>query len=706
MLGSRFLSFVSKPLHPRWLFSTSTSNVANIFSQTYYKYGGLSSSLPRHHLPIRDNINSLYHYDRRNRNHWFSSVQALSSTEQPIRILYASQGGTAQIFAQQLAEGLEEERPNVEVSIQGLHESKSPEGILTPRDALHVFLVSVTGVGEPPDNGRAFYEWIMKEEPADVKQLEYAVFGLGNQKAHPNHYNMIGKGLDRRLEELGASRVMKLGLGDDGDCIEDDFDQWMETFLKLVSGQQQGSGAVEEEEEEESPAEAEVVEYIQVSPQQQEPPRIACPGIATSEDGMRMISKKYPTIQLRPKETDIVRADLFHLQGKSGQFYSDTTAQLDVISNKLLTANAGETGLHEMRVSLQDHHGHKNLSYTTGDHLTVYPRNSDCIVQAYVSVLDVDPHAIIAEEEGQADDSYPHPKGLTVYETLSHCVDLGAMPSPAFARMLLGRKDLEYKNEIANPRRTVIDLLHESGRRLSLEDLLHNLAPMKARYYSIASSSIASPDEIRLAFRPVKYMSSRGILREGVCTSYLSHKGVISTDTCYAGVAAAINPNPTFRLPENPETPILLIAGGCGIAPIRAFVEERVAMNAPKYGPAQVYLGFRNPDDEVYATLIEEAIGKGALTDAKVSYSGGCTENHQYCMNVPDLVRIEADKVWEHLESGGYTYLCGGARTFGAAIEQELLEIIQEYGKTDFEGAQAYIRDLLSTHRLLEDLAD
>ena len=646
---------------------------------------------------------------------FFSSlVKAISNPRQPIRILFASQGGTAQLFAHQLHEALEEQDESRAVTVQGMHESKTPDQLLTPGDSLHVFLVSVAGVGEPPDNGREFYEWIMTEteneklKSTDLSKLEYAVFGLGNENAHPLTYNVIGKTLDQRLEDLGASRIMELGLGDDGDCIEDDFDIWMENLCKVLSGEASAA---------ESTTPAASVEEVPVSSKDEDKGAasetsekledtltVSCPGIALAPCGTRMVSSKYPILNLKPAESDVVRGDLFHLQGTDQQFYRDDTAHFDVVSNKLLTVNAGETGLHELRVSLHDHYNQKNATYEAGDHLIVYPRNSQCIVESYLNVLDVNRHAIIDKNQPDSP-SYPHPVGLTIYETLSHCVDLGAVPSPSFARMITGRKQLDYKNEIANPRRTVIDLLHESGKRLSLEDLLYNLTPMRHRYYSIASSPLRHPDEIYLVFRPVKYMSSKGILREGVCTSYMSYKGVVAGDE-FASIAAVVNPNPTFRLPEDPETSVLMVAGGCGIAPIRAFLEERIGMDVAKYGPAMLYLGFRNPDDEVYKKIVQEAIDKGAVTDAKVSFSFGCTSPDQKCMLVTELVRSEGAAVWKHIEGGGYTYLCGGARTFGAAIENELLEIIQEYGKMDSDQATSYMRNLIDSGRLCEDLAD
>ncbi len=663
------------------------------------------SLLGAHHQPPS---NHSFHSFALQAPRYFSAVplQEESPQHQPIRILYASQGGTAQIFAQQLAEALEEYYQQIgveiEVTIEGCHESKPPQ-LLAPGNALHVFLVSVTGVGEPPDNGRAFYEWIQSKDATNLSNLEYTVFGLGNSKAHPNHYNTIGIHLDKRLEELGGKRAFPLGLGDDGDCIEDDFDTWMESFLKFI---QKEDVAPNEKSADESPPEASMNEdTTEMALQQSNELRIPCsPGVAKSPDGRRLVSAKHPTLQLSPPAHDYVSHDLFHLQSTPQQFYSDFTMRARVTKSRSLSAYGGEAGLREVAVSLP-----QGGSYTTGDHCLVYPRNAGCMVEAYLNLLDVNPHAIIDGDEKQ---QYPFPTGLTVYETLSHCVDLGASPSPTFSRFLLGRRELDYKQEIANPRRTAMDLLLEQQRSISLEDLLFHMTPIKPRYYSIASSSLASPSEIRLTFRPVKYVSSQGRLREGICTNYMASM-VANADekdekhTQY--MAVSVCQNPSFRLPQNPETPVLLIAGGCGVAPIRAFVEERVFLaqqNPGTFGPGWIYLGFRSPEDEAYRSLLDKALEVGALTDAKVAYSYGCTEANQYCMNVNKLVREESQLVWDHLESGGYTYLCGGARTFGAAIEHELLEIIQEHGHMDFEGAENYLRKLIENGRLLEDLAD
>eukprot|EP00804_Cyclotella_cryptica_P019785 CCRYP_009675-RA/>CCRYP_009675-RA protein AED:0.30 eAED:0.30 QI:244/1/1/1/1/1/6/966/690 len=642
---------------------------------------------------------------------WLSTVKALSSNNQPIKILYASQTGTAKLFAHLLNEELASKYPDRELSISEWKDA-APEELLEPKKALHVFLTSVAGVGEPPDNGREFYNWIMSKSDSSLSGLEYAVFGLGSSAGHAAYYNVIGKSLDKRLEELGASRVLEIGLGDDGDCIEDDFDSWMEGFVNLLKEKTPDDGESRDVGVEDViDDEAGKMDVVQQREQLQlhqirhgsessemkerlEEAKVKCPGVALSDDEMRMTSNKFPSLKLRPRESELVRKHLFHLNESPDQFYADGTVRFDVIGNKLLGVDAGETGIHELKLA------NPQMTYETGDHLVVYPQNSQCIVEAYLDMLDVDRHAIIAED-GQPI-TYQYPKGLTVYETMTHCVDLGALPSPSFARMITGRKDIDYKAEVAYPRRTALDLILQYDRRLSLEDLLFQVAPMKPRYYSIASSNIKHPNEIRLVYRRVKYVSKLGMLREGICTNYLSHKGYLGTGK-YAHIAAYVNTNATFRLPKSTETPLLFIAGGCGVAPIRGLVEERVALaQSGKLGPATLYIGFRSPDDEVYRQRFEEAIHVGALTDAHMTYSSGSSDKSV----VSDAVLQHGDRVWKHFEDGGVTFLCGGARAFGAAVESAFLNIVQEHGKKDFVAAEQYLRTMIKNGRLMNDLAD
>ena len=546
-----------------------------------------------------------------------------------------------------------------------------------------MLLTSCAGKGEPPDNGRQFYHWLMNNDddasrPRLSKDVSYAVFGLGNESAHPNHYNIVGKQIDKRLAELGAHPIRDIGLGDDGGCIDGDFDEWMLDITKLISGKGGEDDHTEEELTEKSLNKEREEESDKDS-------------YTSSSTNTRIISNsnKYPELVLDPPQSNTIRRDLFHLS-ESNTFYTEMTSKLKLIDNHILSPDAGESGLHEIRIALdkdyakEEENNNNGLSYTTGDHVLLYPRNSDTIVNAYANMLNVDPHAIISEGNSK---SYPYPTGITVAETLTHCIDLGAQPSPSFARKILGRKELDYINEIATPRRTIIDLCYQSGIKLLLEDFLYNAVTMKPRYYSIASSSIRCPDEVHVVFRPIHYMTSRGCLREGVCTSFMSHKGAAREfhDDTASCVPALINSNPSFRLPP-PSTPVLFIGGGCGVAPIKAFLEERITLqiNGHGLGHATLFLGFRSPQDVVYQELVQEALDLNALSGSEIVYSTGSDKSCQQ-MLVSDLVRQRSNYVWNHFKNGGCVYMCGGARTFGNAIESAFLDIFQEKGEMNFD---------------------
>lgn len=629
---------------------------------------------------------------------------------QPIRILYASQTGTAKLFAYQLLEELSDRYPNRDISVKGWHEINNPAELLTT-GSLNVFMTSVAGVGEPPDNGKKFYSWITNNENnPSLKGLDYCVFGLGSTAGHLPYYNVIGKNLDKRLEELGASRVLEIGLGDDGDCIEDDFDNWSANFMDFLEDASDAGGTSKADEISAAQDEAQVVapDVTQVDTskpttmQEGDSPRVKCPGVALADDETRMISSKYPTLNLIPRETDIVRHHLFKENGiNPNSFYAKGTLKFDVISNNHAEIDGGESGMNEMEVMLSEYSSNKMCNYEAGDHLVIYPVNSQCVVEALLDNLDVDRHAIISVEEQP--ESYPFPTGLTVYETLSHCADLGALVSPNFARMILQRKDIDYKAEIAHPRRTLIDLLFQHQRKLSLEDLLFQIAPMKPRYYSIASSSVKHPTRIRLLYRKIKYVTSLGFLREGVCTSYLSYKGDLGNqDTRKAHLAAYINRNSEFRLPKEGHVPILMIAVGCGVSPIRALLEERVALveSGKRLGSARLFLGFRTPDDEVFKAPVEEAIKIGALDDVSVTFASGDKDKRL----VTDVLLDEGEYVWNHFESGGVAFVCGGARSFGAAVENVLLEIFQLHGSLDYSDSEQYLRRLMNEKKIMDEL--
>ena len=135
--------------------------------------------------------------------HHFATNTKAKLQEMPVKILYGLQGGTARIFAIQLSEALESVVPGKEVTIQGFH-NKSPAKLLQPGQNLHVLTSSMSGVGQPPVNARDFYNWLttqghQQDAGTWLEGVDFCVFELGYQKAHPNQYNVIGKVVDEKL---------------------------------------------------------------------------------------------------------------------------------------------------------------------------------------------------------------------------------------------------------------------------------------------------------------------------------------------------------------------------------------------------------------------------------------------------------------------------------------------------------------------------
>ena len=146
-----------------------------------------------------------------------------SCIAKPVRILYASQTGTAKAFAYEMAGELANTfGPGTDTTVAGLHQfsrGECPSSLLNPKHAVHIFLASVAGAGDFPGNARAFQRWMNQEDAVrlPLQDMEYSVFGLGNKDIFPDTYNLVGKEIDTRLADLGGTRLLPLVPGNDGE---------------------------------------------------------------------------------------------------------------------------------------------------------------------------------------------------------------------------------------------------------------------------------------------------------------------------------------------------------------------------------------------------------------------------------------------------------------------------------------------------------
>lgn len=652
--------------------------------------------------------------------------------------------GTSQCFATQLADEISNTLPSSSVHVTGLHEAP-PEKLIgveqgneeNQSDDALIFLLSCFGTGQPTENARSFIQWLNsdnEEAKSLLRNRNYAVFGLGNSRTHKQNYNIVGKKADSRLKELGGNRIHALGLGDDSDCIEDDFDSWskslIETLVRLdsqdVNTAVDNTSIGEESEGDSSFATAPMPNMNEeISGTDTNSPfgsvclselaKVTKPlvksNIASAHNFPEMLLNDCYPVGRKPKK------HLFDCPN----FYAEGTAPFSILSNKALAP-----GQESLREAILMPCGLSEGLYRVGDLLWIYPQNHPVQVAAYTRAVNVNPRAIIEGvlegASGEANDKnskprqYPYPLGLTVYETLQHCVDLSASPSLTLARAILGR-DIDYKTEIDEPRRTTLDLLLEPGsRKLSLSELLFLLPPMHPRYYSISSSPNVHPNEIRIVYRPLKYITSRGVLREGVATSYLSLTVPAFDDdergeyhkTFFPTVAAGVMQNSGFRLPDDPSIPIVMIAGGCGIAPFRSFIEERLHLAQTVVednflGEAYLFFGVRHEDDEVYRTILNNAQDAGAITKAIISHSNPFCGDARFVAN--DL-EANGELIYGLLERGGHIYLCGGASGLAWTSVKIIKAIIAQHGKMSPEEAEAHFERLLQEGRYHEDISD
>lgn len=545
-----------------------------------------------------------------------------------------------------------------------LHQGGMSDGKLEREPtALFLFLTSTAGVGEVPTNGRAFFRKL-QEEPKIMPPFSYALFGLGNSKAHPHHFNAAAKELDELLLQQGGSPIVPTTLGDDSDCIEDDFDKWQQKVLEHL-------------------------ELTSEDPKHKAIGSSTTTVIQTSEVASKSL---YPPLTLT-KNTDesLGRVNLLN---QNVDFYHKAAKEYKVVSNRNLNLDATANGLFELQLELSH-----NDRYKSGDHFVIYPRNPEYLVEAYLQLCGVENSGDVIQSYDAS--SYPHPTGISVHETLSHCVDLTATPSPSFVRYITNNSaHIDYKNDVAKPQRTVLDLCIEFRDKIHLHDLLYQLPPLKPRYYSIASSLLMNETTLDLTYRLVCYCTSRGVLRQGLTTSYMERLSPGSQVTGY------ISENASFRLPQDKDTPMILCAGGCGVAPVRAMVQERLSRGWKS--PCLVFLGFRNPADIAYETLWETALKEGSISGLLISFQNGTWEGSgsaYSCGLVTDKLRSESKRIYEFMSSDGVVYVCGGARLFGAAIEGELLSILESEGGLRPEESMSYLQNMIKDGRLCEDLA-
>ena len=333
----------------------------------------------------------------------------------------------------------------------------------------------------------------------------------------------------------------------------------------------------------------------------------------------------------------------------------------------------------------------EGLTYEPGDSAGIIPVNSEELIAEVLKVTALQPNEIVEVNNTER----------TLHEALYRDFELSKITSDVIKRYLeiVPNNELKKISEDINSLqayiygRDIVDLFTDYPAVITAGQLIKLLRPLQPRYYSIASSPKAFPGEIHLTVALVDYTHS-GRNKRGTCSGFLSE---ILTEN--EQVPVFIEPNPNFRLPANPATPIIMIGAGTGIAPYRAFVQEREL--SPGAGKSWLFFGNRNFETEfLYQTEWQQHLKTGALTRMDVAFS----RDQDEAVYVQHRMLEHAKELYQWIEDGAHIYICGDRKKMATDVQNALLSIIQQEGGYNPEEAQEFADQLQKEKRLQTDV--
>ncbi|AHF73377.1 Sulfite reductase [NADPH] flavoprotein alpha-component [Candidatus Sodalis pierantonius str. SOPE] len=239
----------------------------------------------------------------------------------------------------------------------------------------------------------------------------------------------------------------------------------------------------------------------------------------------------------------------------------------------------------------------------------------------------------------------------------------------------------------------IVDMVRRAPIELRAEQLLGLLRPLTPRLYSIASSQAEVGEEVHITVGVVRYEID-GRPRTGGASGFLADRLAEDDE-----LRVFIEHNDNFRLPSDPNTPVIMIGPGTGIAPFRAFLQQREADGAP----GQNWLFFGNPhfiDDFLYQVEWQRYVKEGLLTKIDLAWSRDQAEK----IYVQDRVREKGAEVWRWIQQGSHIYVCGDANRMARDVEQALVAVVAEHGGMDVEQADEFLSELRIERRYQRDV--
>ena len=361
-----------------------------------------------------------------------------------------------------------------------------------------------------------------------------------------------------------------------------------------------------------------------------------------------------------------------------------------LLVNRRLNSPDSEKDTRHFEISLEG----SGLTYEVGDSMAIYPTNDPDLVAEILEAL-----AASGDEEIKGNRGGP----TTLREGLLRDYSITQV-TPKFLKTIAERASAApLLNELLEPERKhdletylwgleVIDFLVEHPSiNLEPQEFVALLPKLQPRLYSIASSLKASPSAVHFIVDIVKYRS-HGRTRKGVCSTFLA-------DRCSDSPAPIFPTVSKFRLPEDGDAPIIMVGPGTGVAPFRAFLQERQAIGAR--GKTWLFFGSqREKSDFFYKADFEKFMADGFLMRLDTAFS----RDQAHKIYVQDRMMESSGEIWKWLEEGAHFYVCGDARRMAKDVDAALRQIVQQQSGKNAEEANKYVENLKSEKRYKRDV--
>ncbi|AKC82999.1 FAD-binding protein [Verrucomicrobia bacterium IMCC26134] len=343
-----------------------------------------------------------------------------------------------------------------------------------------------------------------------------------------------------------------------------------------------------------------------------------------------------------------------------------------------------------------------DLSYKAGDSLGVFPTNRAVEVAEIIERLGATGEELVSPAMLKL------PAPITLREALSHRLALGGPTAKIVNSMLAKTTDAGEKARLAElvkpeskealtaflDEREYIDLLTEFPHaKLTPQEFVDHQRKLMPRLYSIASSAKLHPQEIHLTVAVVRYTTNHRE-RHGVCSTFLADRMRVGETPAPVFVS-----NSHFGPPEDTTKDAIMVGPGTGIAPFRAFVQDRVATGAT--GRNWVFFGDqKSSTDYLYQEEWENYLAKGQVARLDLAWS----RDQGAKIYVQDKMRANAAELWSWIKNGGYFFVCGDAKRMAKDVDQALHDIISQQGEMPIEQAQDYVKQMKKDKRYQRDV--